>query len=144
MRDSKEQGYTLIELIIFVTVLAVGIGSLVALSLALRSTHNIDNQTQALGLAKQRLEIIYANRAKNGYFGVFDPCRVTSPPKICGTSNAAGNSISPAGFIITSSIVTGKLSSTGWIDDVSGVFKKITVDVTGKANASLNLLITSY
>jgi type II secretory pathway pseudopilin PulG len=140
----KQEGYTLIELIIFITLLAVGIGAIVTLSFTLRSTHNIDNQTQALGLAQQRIEIIYANRIKNGYAEVSDPCTVTSPPVICGTSDAAGHSINPSGFIISNSIVIGNLSSTGWVNNPTGVFKKITVNVTGNANAALDLLITNY
>ena len=141
---NKDEGYTLIELIIFIMVLVVGVGVLVALSFALRSTHNIDSQTQALGLAKQRMEIIYANRMKNGYFGVSDPCVVVSPPAICGTSDIVGHSINPQGFIISSTIVIGDLSSGSWVDNPTGIFKKITINVTGNANASLSLLIANY
>jgi type II secretory pathway pseudopilin PulG len=142
--QGREQGYTLIELIIFIMVLAIGIGALVALSFSLRNTHNIDSQTQALGLAKQRLEIIYANKIKNGYSSVFDPCMVASPPAICGTSDAIGHSTNPSGFVISSSIVVGDLSTSGWINNPYGIFKKATVNITGNESASLNLLLTNY
>ena len=132
----KIKGYSLIELIIFIMVMAIGIGALIALSFSLRTTHNTDSQTQALGLAKQRMEIIYANRIQNGYATVSDPCASASPPAICVAS--------PTGFVVSSTIVAGDLLSSGWVDNVAGVFKKITVNVTGNANASLNLLLTNY
>jgi type II secretory pathway pseudopilin PulG len=144
MKNNCEYGYTLIELIIFIAVLAVGIGALISLSFALRNTHNIDSQTQALGLAKQRMEIIYSDRIKNGYSGISDPCAVKSPPAICSTSDAIGHSINPSGFIISSNIVVGDLSTGIWTDNPTGIFKKITVNVTGNATTSLSLLITNY
>lgn len=140
----KNSGYTIVELIIFILVIAVGMGMLIAMSFALRSVHNIDSQTQAIELAKQRIEIIYLNRIRDGYANVADPCAVNHPQAICNTSDAAGHTISPSGFTVTSTITLGNLSSSGWSDNVSGIFKKVTVNVAGAANVSLNLLLSNY
>lgn len=144
MKIITKNGYSLIELIIFIFILAISIGVLLSLLLSLKTTPIIDRQTQALELAKQRMEIIYSDRMKNGYANFIDPCKVKDPPAICNTSNINGNTISPSGFIVTSIIVVGNLSSSGWSDNTSGIFKKITVNVTGLNSVSLNLLITDY
>ena len=129
----KYSGFTLIELIIFIIIIAIAISILIALAVPLKNMHRLDKQTQAMELAEQRMEIIIGNEQQIGT-GAADPCKVSSPPAICNTSNLAGNSLNPTGYIVSSTSIVGDLDNAGWQDNPSGSFTKHEVTVKDSSN----------
>jgi len=59
----RGKGFTLIELIIFVVILGITFSIVASFTTPLVGTHYIDEGTQALELAQQRMEIIINNPA---------------------------------------------------------------------------------
>lgn len=121
----KLRGFTLIEMAIFIMVLAVIISTvLFPIMQALPdSSKQFDNYT-AVKLAEERMELILANRRLNGYSTLADPC-VATP--------SAANCVAPTGFTVGPAVIT-----------TSGSQKNISVTVSGAGNAVLNTLVASY
>lgn len=123
----KHNGFTLIELVIFIAVLATGVGVLIPLIITTRYTHNLNQQTEAMQLAQQRMELILANERIKGFSGFSDPCTGGTPPTIC---------TPPGGYTVAATI------ASDWGGDTN--YKVITVSISGAATASLKTLIADY
>lgn len=145
-------GYNLIELIIFIVILAVSIGALFPLITTMRHVYRIDYQTQAIELAQQRIELITAEHRYYGFTNMLDPCIGTTAPAVCNCTPDTGNSsichsTVPPGFDITSNgnpFPRGDLTSSGWVTNPVGNYRLITVTVTGKAQATLTTAVANY
>jgi len=123
----KVNGFNLIELVIFIFLLAIGIGVLIPLTTNLRYVHRIDRQTQALGLAQERMELILAQEKTNGFTNFTDPCTWSPQPSVCNV---------PAGYSITTTIANNWAGNTN--------YKIITVSVNGLGAAELTSLVANY
>jgi len=123
----KTQGFSLIELIIFIVLLATGIGVLVPLITTTRYVHNIDQQTEAIQLAQQRMELILVQKHIKGFSSFTDPCNGGTPPPAC---------TPPSGYTVTANI------ANNWGGDTN--YKVVTVNVSGIATASLETLVSNY
>ncbi|KPJ67227.1 MAG: hypothetical protein AMJ43_04975 [Coxiella sp. DG_40] len=124
---TRKQGFSLIELIIFIILLGIGIGVLVPLVITLRYVHRIDKYTEALELTQQRMELILAQKNVNGFTDFTDPCSGSSPPTICSV---------PSNYTVTATI------TNDWLGDPN--YKIITVTTDGDAYALLNTLVANY
>lgn len=123
----NKQGFSLIELIIFIVLLGIGIGVLVPLVITLRYVHRIDKQTEALELTQQRMELILAQKNINGFSGFTDPCSESSSPAVCSV---------PGNYTVVATI------ANDWLGDPD--YKIITVTTSGDGNASLKTLVANY
>ena len=120
-----QHGFTLIEVTIFIVVLGViATGLLAAFNISLRQQPSVQAITIANTLAAQRMEIILGQKAIAGFSSYSDPC---SSPAVCSI---------PSGYTVTSTIATNWNSNTN--------YHVITVNVAGKATASLTTLVANY
>lgn len=124
----KMMGISLIELIIAIVVIGVIAGSLVpAIYIAMEGQPSIEYTTQAISLAKERMEIILGQKEINGFSAFSDPCEVASPPTICTDTGD---------YTVESTI------ADGW--NGNNYFKTITVEVTGPEDVTLEALVSDY
>jgi type II secretory pathway pseudopilin PulG len=123
----KQAGFSLIELVIFIVILATGVGVLIPLITTTRYVRNIDQQTEAIALAQQRMELILAQEHLKGFSSFTDPCSGGSPPPAC---------TPPSGYIVSANI------GDNW--EGNSDYKVIAVDVSGKATANLKTLVANY
>ncbi len=123
----KNNGFSLIELVIFIVILAIGIGVLLPITTTLGYIHRIDQQTGALELAQQRMELILAQKHIQGFDYFTDPCIGASPPAVCTI---------PSGYTVTAAI------ANNWGGDSN--YKIITVTTSGLGNAELQTLVANY
>jgi type II secretory pathway pseudopilin PulG len=123
----KQDGFTLIELVIFIAVLATGLGVLIPLITTTRYAHNIDQQTESMQLAQQRMELILADERIKGFSAFSDPCSGSTPPAIC---------TPPSGYTVEVNIADNWQGNTN--------YKVIDVNVSGAATADLKTLIADY
>lgn len=123
----NEQGFSLIELIIFIILLSIGIGVLIPLVVTSRYVHRIDRQTEALELAQQRMELILTQKNINGFSNFIDPCPESSPHTVCSI---------PSNYTVTATI------ANDWLGDSD--YKVITVTTSGDGNALLQTLVADY
>jgi len=84
----RARGATLVEMIMFIVIMGVVVAGLVTgLSTALRSAPQSKLMTEALGLAKERMELIRAQRARLGFSGfsatTYDICSAGSTHPAC-------------------------------------------------------------
>lgn len=118
-------GFSLIEAIVFIVVLAVLLGGLVvAFTSPLGQSPQAGQLDMAAELAQQRMELILAQRRAVGFVAFADPC---PGPAIC---------TPPAGYAVSSSIVGG------WTDPAN--FKIVTVNVTGLTALTVTALVANY
>ncbi len=127
MTKAAQNGFSLIELVVFIVLLAIGISLLIPLSVTTRYTQLIDKNSQATALAEQRMELILAQREIYGFNSFSDPCVGASPPAACNMLT---------GFTATTTI------ANNWNGDSN--YKVITVNVTGDATANLQSLVANY
>ena len=114
----NNKGFTLIEIIVFLSVIAVAVvGIMSAYFTMVKNAPNAGQQIVAYGLAQARMEIIYSNRRLNGYPPT-DPCTAVTPPAICTT-----------GPTITGYSVTSTISAMSIGTDNN--YSKIVVTATG-------------
>ena len=133
--ERRSKGFTLIELIIFIVILA-------ALSTVLASvfTNTLKGSPRAAAVAKvaelaqERMELILAKRGQVSFSSftssVFDPC--TSVP----ASTQGPCAGVPSGYTVTSSL------QTNWNGDTN--YKVVTVTVTSTGTYNLQYLVASY
>ena len=124
----KQQGFSLLELIVFITIIALSTAIVLPIVTALRNEGTISNQTIAQQLGQARMELILEQRYIMGFSPFTDPCVGASPPAAC---------TPPSGFSVSATIVQNWSGSTT-------EYKVITVNVTGSAAAHLTTLVSNY
>ncbi|MBI5450594.1 MAG: type II secretion system protein [Gammaproteobacteria bacterium] len=128
------QGFTLIELIIFIMVVGIlAIGLMQTFTNTLFGSSRPSQTLVATGLARERMELILGQRRKAMGLTTFtnanfDPC--TSAPA---ATHSACTPI-PSGYTVTSSYAATWSGSSNYRD--------ITVTVSGKGDATLKALVT--
>jgi type II secretory pathway pseudopilin PulG len=90
LRRRRERGATLVEMVMFIVIMAVVVGGLIlAFTASLRSAPQSKRMTEALGLAKERMELIRAQRQRLGFYGftntTYDLCPASAHPS-CNTT----------------------------------------------------------
>lgn len=125
-RRLRDGGFSLLEAIVFIVVLAVLLGSLAAsFNSSLRLSPQAGQIDVAAELAQQRMELILAQHRAAGYAAMADPC---PGPAVC---------TPPTGYTVTSSM------AAGFAGDPSN-YKIVTVDVTGAGTARVSALVANY
>jgi len=123
----KHQGFSLIELIIFIVIIGiVGVALLRIFGTILQSSPSANYQTTAIALAQERMELILAKRRQSGFTSLTDPCSGSSA-SIC---------INPTGYNVSANISNTTINS-------DNNYKTITVTVTGNGNATLTTIVGS-
>jgi hypothetical protein len=97
--STKHNGFSLIELIVFVIVLALAFSIVLAFNVVLNYTSVVDKGTSGLDLAQQRMELIVNNPRVWAYNpsnlnNLVDVCSVSSPPPACNTTLVPGYTVS--------------------------------------------------
>jgi type II secretory pathway pseudopilin PulG len=122
----RNAGFSLVEAIVFIVVLAVLLASLaVTFNSSLRLSPQAGQIDVAAELAQQRMELILAQHRAAGYATMADPC---PGPAAC---------TPPAGYTVTSSM------AAGFAGDPSN-YKIVTVVVTGTGSAQVSALVANY
>jgi type II secretory pathway pseudopilin PulG len=124
----KSNGFTLIELIIFIIV--IGLASATVLSgmdIILKTQHTTQDNDTAVQVASRCLEWYWGQNQMNGYSSI--TCPSTTLPSFCSA---------PSGFTTAVSVTCTTLYS-----ETSANYKTIAVAVTGKGTASLSLLLAN-
>jgi type II secretory pathway pseudopilin PulG len=132
IRRANQAGVTLVELIVFIVVVALLATGLIAVfTSSMKATPPAGDVSQALQLAQERMELILAYKKSKGFAAVIDPCTLASPPMQC---------TSPAGFGVT----TPATIINNW--NGSNEFKEIRVDVAGPQSLTIRLtaIVASY
>lgn len=130
MLQKHQQGFTLIEIIIFMVVLGiVGSGLLVGLNQSIRNSYIPRSMPQSNYLANARLQVILMYRHITGYSISTDPCTTNPSYNICGplATYATNNQFT---------VLTPTFSGTNP--------KTITVNVTGIVNATAVGYVYNY
>jgi len=121
---SHQQGFTFIELVIFIVIVGIlAAGLLAAFNVFLSKQPALQSTAIANSLAAQRMEIILGKKKIAGFSAYSDPC---PGPTICSV---------PTGFTVSSTI------TPNWNSDTN--YNTITVNVTGKANATLTTIVAN-
>jgi type II secretory pathway pseudopilin PulG len=124
----KLAGFTLIELVIFIVILAILVlGLLMAFNVSLERSVDVEGVTRALDLAEGRMDLILGQKKMVGFASFTDPCVASPSLGVCTT---------PSGYAVSSSI------ANNWNGDSN--FKVITVTVSGGGTASLTALVSNY
>ncbi len=83
----KQQGVSLVELVIFIAVLSVAVaGITLVLTTVLLQSPITGQISEALSLAQGRMEVVLGERQLTGYAGLSDPCASGSPPAVCAST----------------------------------------------------------
>lgn len=122
-----QQGFTLIEVVVFVVISSLLMAVLLlGATTALRSTPAVHQQWVAMQVARQCMEWFLEQRRLNGDASL--SCPSTPSSSLCAV---------PSGYALSTSI-----NCTTWNSDTT--YKTITVTVSGLANATLSTQIGSY
>lgn len=125
-----QRGVTLVELVVFITIaglLSVGLTSV--FTMAMRGAATGGDVNQALALAQERMELVLAQRHRQGFSLFVDPCTLPGPPAQCTGI--------PSGFSIAPVVITNNWNG-------SSEFRQITVTVNGPQTATLTAVVASY
>lgn len=130
MKWYRQQGVTLIELIIFIVVLGIlGSGILMAFVVALAKSPDIAKMSRASELAQERLELILGQYEEHGFSTFTDLCDGTpSEPAVCTLS---------LNYQIADPTIVNN-----WNGDPD--YQLIQVVVSGDGESSLNMVVTQY
>lgn len=124
--NTKQQGFTLIELVMFIVVTGIlATAILLSFVTAMSKTPIILQNTIAMQTARQCMDWFIGQRRMNGYSSI--TCNSTVPA-FCTT---------PTGYTLTSSCSTTTLSG-------DSNYETITITVGGPGAATLNLLMAKY
>lgn len=119
------RGLTLVETVVGIVILAIiSITIFKPVFSSLSQAPNIVNNSLALELAQQRMEIIMAQKHTQGFGSYSDPCPAAA---VCTV---------PAGFTVASSIAGNWMGNTN--------YNVITVTVSGDGDAELTVLVADY
>lgn len=130
MNKYTQQGVTLIELIVFITIIGLATTAVFTATTQVMRYGSLPNiQLQAAQLANARMAIILHDRQVNGFTNVSDRCSSGSPPDACTPLSDYATSF---GFTVTTQI------------QQTNVSKRITVTVTGSASYQLVSDVSDY
>ncbi|QMT61230.1 prepilin-type N-terminal cleavage/methylation domain-containing protein [Legionella sp. PC997] len=130
MPNRKQDGFSIIELIVFIVTIGIIVsGLLMGINQAQRYSGIPRATPQASFLANARMQIILMNRDINGYTALDDPCTSTPGLDIC---MALSNYALENNFVVSSPTISGSNP------------KIITLDVTGTGNATINASVYNY
>jgi len=133
MNRQRQQGFSLIELIIFILVISILSTALLSVfTTALRGPAQASSSMLAMQLAVERMELILPQRQVLGFAAFNSPA---ADPCEAGSSQLACTSI-PTGFSVTSAI------AADWAGDSD--YKVVTVTVSGTASTTLTALVADY
>ena len=119
---SKQKGFTLIELVLFIVVIAITATAMTtAFQNILAKLPNTNRNTVAIELGQGRMEFILGQRYINGFSNYSDLCMGGSPPAVC---------LTLPGYTVSSSI-TGSNPQT------------VTVTVSGSGSAVITSQVGS-
>lgn len=122
---SKQQGQTLIELIIFIVVMGiVSVGALIGFNSVLKNSHQPGRRLIASQLADARMNLILMQREEYGFANISDPCSTGALAACTGLQTFAQN----AGYTVSSSI-----------SPASGGVVTATITVSGAGNATVTM-----
>lgn len=125
----SQRGFSLIETVVFIVVLAVLLGGLTAAFVApLRTSPQAGELDLIAEAAQQRMELILAQRRAAGFDAFVDPCVPGPGPAQC---------TPPPGYTVTSAI------GAGWAGDPAN-YKVVTVNVTGSTTATTWAMVANY
>jgi len=123
----KENGFTLIELVIFIVVTSILASTLMlALVTALKSSPNVNKLMIATFTAEECMEWFIGQRRLNGFSSL--TCPNTTVPSFC---------TAPSGYTLAVNISCTTING-------DSNYKTITTTVSGSGNATLTLLIAGY
>lgn len=88
MNDKKMSGFGLIELVIFIVILSIAFTILIGFQLVLRNINQINQQSQVIELAQQRMELVEEQKFLLGFANLRDICTDAPVPTACNTSIA--------------------------------------------------------
>ncbi len=124
---NKQSGFTLIELVVFIVVSGLLMGTiLLGVNAALNKTPQVHEQWVAINTASGCMETLLEQRRLSGY-SVFS-CPSTPSTSAC---------VLPSGYTLSASV-----SCTTWDSDTN--YKTMTVSVGGLADASLSTQIGNF
>ncbi len=133
-QDKNQCGFTLIELIVFIVLVAILLTGLVASTFqVLGDTFKTENLGKAQDFAIQRMELILGQKRQQGYTVFTDPCNPGPGPAICSVPAAAGFTV-----IRTSPATLPPLAGSGETTIV------ITVTGPNGSGATLTTLVSEY
>lgn len=129
------EGFTLMELLIFITILGVIVAGLASIyPISLKGASLNTEYERALHLAQERMELIIGQRKILGFSNFnstnFDPCSRTPP------STIAVCTLIPAGYSVTSSY------TNNWNGDSN--YRDISVQVNGVVDVQIQSLFANY
>lgn len=106
---NSQQGFTLIEVIIFTVVIGIiSVSIFASFNQILIAAKNPETIVTATQLAKERMELILGQRETQGFSAFTDPCTAGGPASVCNL---------PSGFSITQPTISGdKLTITVTVD----------------------------
>ena len=124
----KSNGFTLIELIIFIIVIGIASTTMLsAIDIILKTQHTTQENGTAVQVASRCLEWYWGHNQMKGYSSI--TCPSTTKPSFCSA---------PSGFTTAVSVTCTTLYS-----ESTANYKTIAVSVTGKGTASLSLLLAN-
>lgn len=134
-RVTKQRGFTLIELIVFIVVVSVLSTALTSAFVnALKDAPHAVAVSTVAELAQERMELILNQRRKMTFAAftsaVFDPCTSATPSTLAPCTGV------PTGFSVTSAL------QNNWSGDAN--YKVITVTVTRSGSFQLQTLVANY
>lgn len=130
MFQLKQQGFSIIELVIFIIIIGILSNSLLlGLNQAVLYSGIPRNTPQASFLANARMQIILMNRAINGYSSLSDPCTSSPGLAIC---VPLSNYATANNFSVATPTISGSNPKT------------VTINVTGAGNAIINSSVYNY
>lgn len=125
MKVYGSRGFTLLETIVFIVILAVILAAMVTMfGSSLRNTPTAGKIDLSAELAQRRMELVLAQRRAAGFAGFADPCSPGPGPAEC---------TPPTGYAVSANIAPSGAS-----------FKVVTVTVSGTWAATATALVGDY
>ncbi|MFI4956253.1 MAG: type II secretion system protein J [Gammaproteobacteria bacterium] len=131
----KQQGFTLIELVIFMVIVTIlGTTVFLGFDMALGQENIVSSNVNAMFMAQQRMDLMLGQRIKNGFSAFVDPCvsLFASPA----TDNICSKNAFAFGYTVSSTI------TSSWSGNAN--LTSIVVNVTGPGSASLSTVVGNY
>ena len=130
-KEKAENGFTLIEIVIFITIMGIiGVTILAAMNAVLSGSRLSGRQSVAMYTATKCSEWYLKQRYLYGFNSAALACPSTVRPSFC---------TAPTGYTITTNVACTQLYG-----EVGSNYKTITVSVSGDGKASISQLLANY